>query len=81
MLVYHPLHCYNLIVRNRNKASYIKNVENNMYIIFHTKTRHGTIFLHTIIGSGALSGLMLDLGLLKISLGRVFAISSFCGGV
>ena len=32
-------------------------------------------------GSGALSGLMLDLGLLKISLRGVFLISSPCGGL
>ena len=33
------------------------------------------------IESGALFGLTLDLGLLKISLGGLFPISSHCGGL
>ncbi len=33
-----------------------------------------------MFGSGALSGLMLDLGLLKILCGGVYPISSPCGG-
>ena len=33
------------------------------------------------MGSGALPGLMLDQGLLKISLGDVFPISYPCGGL
>jgi len=37
-------------------------------------------FIKEILGSGALSGLMLDLGLLKISLGAFLPISIPCGG-
>ncbi len=53
----------------------------SLYNDYWTSTLSISSSIHRIFWSGALSGLMLELGLLKIIWGDIFSISSPCMGL